>query len=145
MPTDNLTARSSPDFATVERDDDLLNLATECERASGSAQMQCLSAAIELIARSSQKWPDLVADTDRAARLAAAGALESAVMSLIPETATLTGARLADGTVVAQVVLSASAAAHSRKARTLAMAWLAACLRALSRHEEGRCAQESDA
>ncbi|MDF8333120.1 hypothetical protein [Novosphingobium cyanobacteriorum] len=65
--------------------------------------------------------------------LADSGAYESAALALLPEKATFTGGRLADGGYVAQVVLPSAAGAHSRNARSLAMAWLAALLRAVAR------------
>lgn len=67
------------------------------------------------------------------ALLADSGAFESAAIALIPETAIFTGGRLQDGSFVAQVILQGSAGAHSRGARSLSMAWLAALLRALAR------------
>lgn len=65
--------------------------------------------------------------------LADSGAYESAALAMLPEKATFTGGRLADGGYVAQVVLPSGAGAHSRNARSLAMAWLAALLRAVAR------------
>lgn len=76
-------------------------------------------------------FPDPVNDMlSRAQGHAMAGAYESAVLALMPNSATFTGGRMGDGSVIAQVVLGADAAAHSREARWLAMAWLAALLRA---------------
>ncbi|MEO0030820.1 MAG: hypothetical protein RIS94_578 [Pseudomonadota bacterium] len=67
------------------------------------------------------------------ALLADSGAFESAALALLPTRASFTGGRLADGTFVAQVILPSGAGAHSRAGRSLAMAWLAALLRALAR------------
>jgi len=124
-------------FESITLGEKLLALATECESDNPNVQQRCLAAALDLIKRGGQRWGDHMGNADRAARFAAAGAFESAVLSLIPGSASLTGGRLANGEVVAQVVLSSEAGAHSRKVRTLSMAWLAAYLRALSR-EEGR-------
>jgi len=74
----------------------------------------------------------------RAARFASCGAFESSVLALVPHSATVTGGRLASGTAIAQVVLSSRAGAHSRRADSLAMAWLAALLRACDQGGEGR-------
>jgi hypothetical protein len=76
-----------------------------------------------------EPWDDMFS---RALAHAMGGANESAALALMPSTATFTGGRLADGAVIAQVVLGATAAAHSREARWLAMAWLAALLRAVA-------------
>lgn len=65
--------------------------------------------------------------------LADSGAFESAAIALIPQSATFTGGRMKDGTFVAQVIPEGSAGAHSRNARSLSMAWVAALLRALAR------------
>ena len=61
------------------------------------------------------------------------GAFESAAIAMIPRTAIYTGGRMKDGSFVAQVIPENSAGAHSRQAQSLAMAWLAALLRALAR------------
>ncbi len=66
-------------------------------------------------------------------RFADVGAFESAAIALIPQSAIYTGGRLKDGTFVAQVILDGGTGAHSRNARSLAMAWVAALLRALAR------------
>lgn len=70
------------------------------------------------------QWISLLADS---------GAFESAAIALIPRTAIFTGGRMQDGSFVAQVIPEGSAGAHSRNARSLSMAWLAALLRALAR------------
>lgn len=79
------------------------------------------SAAMQLAAR---QWVALLADS---------GAFESAAVALIPRNAIYSGGRLADGQYVAQVILQGGGAAHSRAARSLSMAWLAALMRALAR------------
>lgn len=70
------------------------------------------------------QWISLLADS---------GAFESAAIALIPRNAIFTGGRMQDGSFVAQVIPEGSAGAHSRNARSLSMAWLAALLRALAR------------
>ncbi len=76
----------------------------------------------------------VVGDPDRTvAQFADAGAFESAAIALIPQSAFYTGGRMKDGTFAAQVVPEGGTGAHSRNARSLAMAWLAALLRALAR------------
>ena len=67
------------------------------------------------------------------AMLVDSGAFESAAIALMPRTSTFNGGRLQNGTFVAQVILEGSAGAHSRQAQSLAMAWLAALLRAFAR------------
>lgn len=69
-------------------------------------------------------WVNLLADS---------GAFESAAVALVPERATYTCGRLADGSHVAQVVLPSGVGAHSRAAGTLGMAVVAALLRAVGR------------
>lgn len=145
MPNNRPDASMSPAFEPNPLGEELLALATECESDSPGAQQPCLSAVLDLIKRGGRKWLAHVGDADRAAQLASGGAFESAVLSLIPESATVTGGRLANGEVVAQVVLSSKAGAHSRKAGTLGMAWLAAYLRALSREGARQNAQGVEA
>lgn len=65
--------------------------------------------------------------------LADSGAFESAAVALIPRDAIFTGGRLKDGSFVAQVILDGGIGAHSREAQSLAMAWIAALLRAFAR------------
>lgn len=65
--------------------------------------------------------------------LVEAAAFESAAVAMIPHNAIYSGGRMKDGSFVAQVIPDASAGAHSRHARSLAMAWLAALLRAMAR------------
>ncbi len=69
-------------------------------------------------------WVSLLADS---------GAYESAALALIPPAAAFSGGRLEDGRFSAQIVLPSGAGAHSREAKSLAMAWLAALLRAVAR------------
>lgn len=68
-------------------------------------------------------WVSLLADS---------GAYESAAMAIMPSDAVYSGGRRADGLHSAQVTLPGGAAADSRAARSQAMAWLAALLRALA-------------
>ena len=145
MPNNLPDASMSSAFEPFQLGEELLALATECESDIPGGQQPCLSAVLDLIKRGGRKWIGHVGDADRAERLASAGAFESAVLSLIPESATVTGGRLANGEVVAQVVLSSKAAAHSRKAGTLGMAWLAAYLQALSREDGHQGAHGAEA
>jgi hypothetical protein len=80
------------------------------------------SAAVE--GKRDVQWIELLADSC---------AFESAAVALMPLDATFTGGRLADGSFVAQVVLANGVGSHSRTARSLSMAWLAALLRATAR------------
>ncbi len=114
--------------------EELLHFARTCEAAGFGQQAGCIVNACALIDASirplfTDPWDELLA---RAQGHAVAGAHESAVLALMPTAAVFTGGRLADGSVVAQVVLGGDAAAHSREARWLAMAWLAALLRAMA-------------
>lgn len=112
----------------------LLQLADRCERAVHQDQGDCLREALGLIASLHPQLPTHTpASLERALVYTHLGACESAVLSLMPMAATYTGARLEDGTVIAQVALTPEISAHSRKGQVLAMAWLAALLRALSR------------
>jgi len=76
---------------------------------------------------------DVPADMQWIALLADSGAFESAIIATMPADAVFTGGRLADGSFVAQVLLANGVGSHSRAARSLAMAWLAALLRATAR------------
>lgn len=69
----------------------------------------------------------------RIALLVDAAAYESAAIAMIPQSAIYSGGRMKDGAFVAQVIPDQSAGAHSRNARSLAMAWLAALLRSMAR------------
>lgn len=113
----------------------LLDLADACEAAGEAAQDRCIHSALPALAALTvagdpARWQERVA---RAHAMLHAGAAESAVLALIPDGATWTGARLGHGQVVAQVVLEGEVGAHSRDARAPALAWLAALLRALAR------------
>ena len=68
-------------------------------------------------------WVSLLADS---------GAYESAAMAIMPSDAVYSGGRRADGLHNAQVTLPGGAVADCRAARSQAMAWLAALLRALA-------------
>lgn len=69
----------------------------------------------------------------RVARLVEAEAFESAAIALLPQSAIYSGGRMKDGSFIAQVIPEGSAGAHSREAQSLAMAWIAALLRAMGR------------
>lgn len=126
-----------PDFradAVQLQSEALLALARTCEAAGFGQQAGCIVNAGTLIAPSFRElFTDPLNDMlARAQGYAMAGAYESAVLAMMPNAATFTGGRLPDGTVIAQVVIGPEAAAHSRDARWLAMAWLAALLRAVA-------------
>lgn len=87
-------------------------------------QLGDLGTATEGAGQPLKPWISLLVDS---------GAFESAAIALIPQTAIFTGGRMTDGSFVAQVIPENSAGAHSRNAQSLAMAWLAALLRALAR------------
>ena len=112
----------------------LTELAIACETERDADEAGYLAAAIPLLGTicapdGQAEWERVV---ERVNRLLEAGAHESAVLALIPNGATWTGARLPGGEVVAQVVLEDGNAAHCRKAHSPAMGWLAALLRARS-------------
>ena len=121
--------------ASTLQSEQLLQIARTCEAAGFGQQGACIINACALIKSSirplfSAPWDEMLS---RAQNYAMAGAHESAVIALIPTAATFTGGRLGDGSIIAQVVLTEEASAHSREARWLAMAWLAALLRAMAR------------
>lgn len=121
----------------------LHTLADWCENLSATDQR----AGLEKVIAELDFGPDVDAAMQRAARqwvvlLADSGAFESAAVALIPRSAIYTGGRLADGQYVAQVILQGGVAAHSRAARSLSMAWVAALMRALARQSiEANAAQ----
>lgn len=111
------------------------DLAEWCEQLEPSEQRQGFDRVLNQLADfgvspagaskdAASQWIALLADS---------GAFESAAIALMPRSATYTGGRLKDGSFVAQVIPDGSAGAHSRQAKSLAMAWLAALLRALAR------------
>ena len=112
----------------------LAALADRCERLAPDDQRLGFERALRLLADSGL-GPDAASSEDDlwVALLADSGAFESAVLAMFPPQATYSGARLPDGTFMAQVVLPSGVGAHSRRAKALAMAWLAALLRALGR------------
>jgi len=113
---------------------DLLALADRCEQAGQAEQGDRLRDALDLIASAGSPINDLCRDKfERALVYTHLGAYESAVLALMPEGATFTGARLEDGSVIGQVALGSHAGAHSRTSRVLAMGWLTALLRTLAR------------
>lgn len=113
---------------------DLLALADQCEQAGSAEQGDRLRDALDLVASAGSPISDLCWDKlERALVYTHLGAYESAVLALMPESATFTGARLEDGSVIGQVALGGLTGAHSRNSRVLAMGWLAALLRALAR------------
>ncbi|HIQ19042.1 hypothetical protein [Novosphingobium pituita] len=117
------------------RPDDLIALADRCERLAADEQRFGFELALRLMGEAllapstmngdeGSLWVGLLADS---------GAYESAALALLPPDALYGGERLAEETYTAHVTLPGGAAAHSRGARSLAMAWLAALFRALAR------------
>lgn len=121
--------------ATAASTNQLTDLAVRWEQASAEDNAALLDAFIDLAGTTSD-LPDLTADTVAQARLLArAGAIETAALRLVPTNVTLTGG-LFEGRsyAVAQAVLPGQAVGvHSKGARTLGAAWLAAYLRAVAR------------
>lgn len=116
----------------------LLDLATSAENAGYGQQESCIAAAQDMLAgHMVRRHPDMVHELlGRCAAFTQARAFESAVIALLPPEAVFTTARLVDGAMIAQVQLAPGGGAHSRRARWLAMALLAALLRAVA--TEGR-------
>lgn len=115
----------------------MTELAIRWEQARDDEGAALLDEFIELAERTAD-LPDLPAETVAQARmLARVGAIETAALHLVPTTVTLTGG-LFEGRsyAVAQAVLPGqSVGVHSKGARTLGAAWLAAYLRALARSD----------
>lgn len=113
----------------------LADLARACEAAAPGEERKLLATAAELIAAADAPHAGAETDERLAAchRFIAAEAHESAALALVPAGAVFSAARLADGSVIAQVVLEPGRpGAHSRSARRLAMALTAALLRAVA-------------
>ena len=112
------------------------SLADNCETLDPEEQSVGITHAVRLL-HGTAFGSNAPANGDRdgawIALLADSGAYESAAIALIPSDATFTGGRLADGSFVAQVILANGVGSHSRTARSLSMAWLAALLRANAR------------
>lgn len=111
------------------------NLARWCEQLAPLEQRKGFEKVLGEMAQPESGMEDtrLRAALDWIGVLADSGAFESAAIALIPRDAIFTGGRLKDGSFVAQVILDGGTGAHSREARTLPMAWIAALLRALAR------------
>jgi len=116
---------------------DLQALADACEAMPRQGQHEGMARGLSLLidgtAISGPKPETWHVESLHVRLLADAGAYESAVLGLFPHDATFTGGRMADGSYTAQVILPSQAGAHSRNAKSLAMAWLAALLRAVAR------------
>lgn len=134
--------RSGQELSEPERLD---ALAKWCEELPASEQRAGFERAIdelmdagteaeESMQHTARKWIGLLADS---------GAFESAAIAMIPRSAIYTGGRMADGRYVAQVILHGGIAANSRTACSLAMAWLAALLRAFARQSIEAAAGEA--
>lgn len=113
----------------------LTALAARCESLTADEQRSGFDRALRVLGDIGLAPEGMAANEDSlwVSLLADSGAYESAALALIPENAVYSGGRVADGRFVAQVVLPGGAGGHSRGAGTLAMAWLAALLRAVAR------------
>jgi hypothetical protein len=113
----------------------LTALADRCETLSADEQRLGFERILRTLGEVTLAPEGMPADGDSlwVSLLADSGAYESAALALIPPRSVYSGGRLVDGRYVAQIVLPSGAGAHSREARSLAMAWLAALLRALAR------------
>ena len=125
----------------------MLDLAVAAEQAGFGQQESCLTTARTLLAPLiSIGWPDKAEQMlDRSVVYSQAGAIESAVLALIPPEAVYTAARLADGSVVAQIQLIPGRGAHSRRARWVGMAVLAGLLRSFADCSDNGTAEQDAA
>ncbi|MCW1381945.1 hypothetical protein OLX02_03835 [Novosphingobium sp. KCTC 2891] len=129
---DSLKLRSAPQPSDLQAVADFCEaLEPDRQRAGFERALRLFGAAPLLPApheedtrRDDLLWINLLADS---------GAYESAAVALLPDAAVYTCGRLNDGTFIAQVVLGSGTGAHSRSARSLAMALVAAVLRAMAR------------
>lgn len=116
-------------------DDELLRLADRCELAAPMEHAEMLVqagflAAEHLRALNGARWSDQVEEALRLVRL---GASESAVLALIPPMVDVTAGTFGGrSSLIAQAFVPGWGKSHSRRATSLAMAWLAAFLRALA-------------
>lgn len=107
---------------------ELRRLASLAEQAGAAEQARCLSAGVGPLCDGLAAVGEAPSDETRelATRHLLAGAFESAILALVPATATVTGGRIGTQTVIGQVLLADQAGRHSRRAQTLALAWLTA-------------------
>ncbi len=110
----------------------LENLAQWCERLEPGDERKGFDRVLREVGEPAVE-PDGDTIAHRVARLVDVAAYESAAIAMIPLGAVYSGGRMKDGSFVAQVIPDESAGAHSRQARSLAMALLAALLRAMAR------------
>jgi len=117
------------------RPEELTALADRCEALCADEQRLGFERTLRTLGQVALAPEGMPADSDSlwVSLLADSGAYESAALALLPPKAVFSGGRLLDGRYVAQVELPSGAGAHSREANSLAMAWLAALLRALAR------------
>lgn len=126
----------------------LIELAERCEFATesqwASMMEEVCSLTTPLLAKiHGIRWPDR---RDRALSYATVGAIESAVLTLLPSAIDLTGGTTKGRTeVVAQALVQGVGAAYTRRAKTLAMGWLAAYLHALANGVAKKAAATSTA
>ena len=122
---------------------DLVALARRCETASADEWAVVVHQVTELTepllaSLHGQQW---LARRKLALSYAAVGAIESAVLVLLPSSIDLTGGTTKGRTaVVAQAFVHGIGAAHTRRATSLAMGWLSAYLHALANGVAGRVA-----
>lgn len=124
-----------PSIAAPEKTAAILRqLAGRVEQAGFGQQADFIAAAMETVSEAYDcLFPGVLADCRvRVLDLARSGAPESAVLALMPPNSAFTAGRMHNGAIIAQVVLEAGNGDHSREARWLAMAWLAALLRAVA-------------
>lgn len=112
----------------------LRELARRAEQAGFDQQADFITAALDALAEPYEcLFPGALARCRLSVPpLVQAGAPESAVLTLLPSRASFTCGRMHDGRVIAQVLPDGVTGDHSRDARWLAMAWLAALLRAIA-------------
>lgn len=112
---------------------EVLELAEFCETAAPGDQEAILARVRPLLVEflgqyGDTEWNERIEEALRLTRL---GASESAVLALIPPHIDITAGTFGErSSFVAQVLIPGWGKSHSRKARSIAMAWLAAFLRA---------------
>jgi hypothetical protein len=134
VPQTQVRDRLASSARAAGRADQLADLAKRCEAAEYDQQAECMNAALDLIERHDDTRLPSTPVQDHIRACLRAAAFESAAIALIPADAVVTAGRLADGSTVAQVILPGGSGAHSRAARWIGMAVLAAHLRTLAHH-----------
>jgi len=125
--------QQSDRLALMTTPEELQSVADRCESLNADEQRQGFDRAMRVLTDKPLIAADDEDDAVWIGLLADSGAYESAALALLPMRTTFNGGRMADGTFVAQVILPSGAGAHSRAAKSLSMAWVAALLRALAR------------